>query len=117
MAATITANGCAERAAGILRDIFGAMDDGLTFRLWDGTELCVGRNILPITIAFSSLSVFKRLLLKPTAGNFGEAYIESEIDLEGDLFAAMNVAGSFDEMNHSLWQRLRLGLRIWMLSE
>lgn len=116
---TSTANSrsAASGAAGILRDVFAGLDYGLRFRLWDGTTLSVGREVLPLEVAFPSLDSFKRVLLNPTADAFAEAYCDSVIDFEGDLFEAMKVADSFEKIELSAMQKFKLALRIWKLSE
>jgi hypothetical protein len=43
---------------------------------------------------------------------FGEAFVESAIDIEGDLFAAMHVATALESLRLPLAQRLRLLLSI-----
>lgn len=107
----------ASGAAEILRDVFGDMDYGLNFRLWDGTTVSAGREVLPLEITFPSLESFKRVLLNPTADAFAEAYCDSAIDFEGDLFEAMKVADSFEKIELSTMRKFKLALRIWKLSE
>lgn len=114
---TPSESSAASGAAGILRDVFSELDYGLRFRLWDGTTLSVGREVLPIEVAFPSLDSFKRVLLNPTADAFAEAYCDSAIDFEGDLFEAMKVADSFEKIELSAMRKFRMGLRIWKLSE
>ncbi len=107
----------ASAAAGILGDIFSGLDHGLSFRLWDGSTLTVGREVLPLVVAFPSLESFKRVLLNPTADAFAEAYCDSAIDFEGDLFEAMKVADSFEKIELTTIQKFMLALRIWKLQE
>ncbi len=114
---TVNGRSAASGAAGILCDIFSDLDYGLRFRLWDGTTLSVGREVLPLEITFPSLDSFKRVLLNPTADAFAEAYCDSVIDFEGDLFEAMKVADSFENIELSAMQKFKLALRIWKLSE
>ncbi|MCY4383385.1 MAG: hypothetical protein OXE44_09580 [Nitrospinae bacterium] len=104
-------------AADILRDVFGDMDHGLRFRMWDGTTISVGREVLPLEITFPSLDSFKHILLNPTADAFAEAYCNSVIEFEGDLFEAMKVADSFENIELTAMQKFKLALRIWKLSE
>lgn len=54
-----------------------------------------------------------RLIRDPTPRNFAEAYVEGAIDLEGDLFRAMNVADAMDEIRLSVVDRLRILLTLW----
>lgn len=107
----------AARAAEILKEIFAPMEDGFRIRLWDGSEVDVGKKIRGFTVHFLSLRVFKRLIYRPTTFNFAEAYIERELDFEGDLFETMEVANSMEYIDLSLWKRLVFGWQIWRLSE
>ena len=107
----------ASGAAGILRDVFGGLDHGLSFRLWDGTTLSVGREALAIEVTFPSLDAFKRVMLNPSADAFAEAYCDSVIDVEGDLFEVMKVADSMETVELGTIQKFKIALRIWKLSE
>ena len=113
----VKSSSAASGAAGILRDVFSDLEYGLNFRLWDGTALSVGRIVLPLEITFPSLESFKRVLLNPTADAFAEAYCDSAIDFEGDLFEAMKVADSFEKIELTTMQKFKMALRIWKLSE
>lgn len=107
----------ASAAAEILRRIFGNLEYGLNFRMWDGSRLSVGREVAPVTVIFTSLATFKRVLLNPEADAFAEAYCDGAIDFEGDLFEAMRVGDSLDEIDLGVMQKLIYSLRIWKLSE
>lgn len=98
----------AAAAATVLRRVFGHMRSGLAFRLWDGSEVRVGTGAPVCTVAFRRPEAFSRLMDDPSPGNFGEAYVTSEIDIEGDLFAAMNVANEVEGLSLSLRDKLRL---------
>ncbi len=111
------AGSAAAGAAEILHYVFGNLEYGLNIRMWDGSALAVGRATMPVTITFGSLAAFKRVLLHPQADAFAEAYCDGEIDLDGDLFEAMKVADSLDKLELGTFEKLKLGLRIWRLSE
>jgi hypothetical protein len=49
----------------------------------------------------------------PSPFNIAEAYVDSRIDLEGDLFATMSVANSVEELRVSPATKLRLLLSMW----
>jgi hypothetical protein len=49
----------------------------------------------------------------PSPLNFAEAYVEGALDLEGDLFAAMEVANAMEELRLPLRERLRLAVTLW----
>jgi hypothetical protein len=56
---------------------------------------------------------FVRLVRAPSPLNFAEAFVESAIDIEGDLFAAMAVADAVEELHLPLSRRLRILAAMW----
>ena len=86
------------RASEILRSVFGRVGTGFAFRLWDGTLVELGRGAPVCTAVVHRPETFLRLVRDPTPLNFAEAYVEGALDLEGDLFAAMEVANAIEEI-------------------
>jgi hypothetical protein len=103
----------AGRAASILRDVFGEVPAPFAFRLWDGREVRVGTGDPVCTAVVKTPETFVRLMRDPSPYTFAEAYVESAIDLEGDLFAAMDVANAVEEIRLSPLRKLRLLLSMW----
>jgi cyclopropane-fatty-acyl-phospholipid synthase len=101
------------QAAEILRRIFGHIGTGCAFRLWDGTVVALGTGAPVCTAVVHRPDTFVRLIREPTPLNFAEAYVEGAIDLDGDLFAAMSVANSIEEIRLSFVERLRILLALW----
>jgi cyclopropane-fatty-acyl-phospholipid synthase len=94
-------------AVRLLTRVFQAIDVPLAFRLWDGTPAPVGPpGESSFAVVFRSPRVLRRLLLRPTSLRFGEAYLDGEIDIEGDLFAAMTAASSIEELRVPIGARL-----------
>jgi hypothetical protein len=56
---------------------------------------------------------FIRLVRDPAPLNFAEAYVESAIDIEGDLFAAMSIANAIEDLKVSVVDRVRLLVALW----
>ena len=75
----------------------GALPGPFAFRLWDGTEVRLGSGMPVATAVIKSPEAFVRLMRDPSPGNFAEAYVDSAIDLEGDLFATMDVANAVED--------------------
>lgn len=117
MATSSRANASAPKAAQILREIFASLDRGFSIRLWDGSEIRLGRQILPVTVVIPSIKSFKRLLLNPEAAEFAEAYCDGDIDIKGDLFEVMKVADSIDDVDLSFWGKLSIAVRVKALPE
>jgi hypothetical protein len=95
-------------AARILRQVFGQVPASFAFRLWDGTEVRVGSGPPVCTAVVRSPETFLDLMRDPSPGNFAEAYVASRIDLEGDLFKAMEVANAVEVLRLTRRQRLRV---------
>ena len=102
-----------ERAAEILRRVFGDAMPGCAFRLWDGTRVTLGRGDPVCTAVVHEPDTFERLVRDPTPLNFAEAYVEGAIDIEGDLYAAMGIANAMEEIRVSLPDRMRVLYALW----
>jgi hypothetical protein len=101
------------RAAEVLRRIFGHIPTGFAFRLWDDTRVTLGQGAPVVTIHVPTPETFIRLVRDPSPLTFAEAYVESAIDIEGDLFRAMTVANAVEEIRLSLPDRLRILATLW----
>jgi len=102
-----------QRAAQVLRRLFGHLEGGLAFQLWDGTRVDLGTAAPVCTVVLQSPQAFLRLVRDPSPLNFAEAYVESAIDIEGDLFAAMRIANAVEDIRVSPMDRLRLFGALW----
>src|SRR2546422_2240337 len=82
-------------------------------RLGDGREVGLGPAQPVCTAVIKTPGTFLRLIRDPSPYTFAEAYVESAIELEGDLFAAMDVANAVEEIRLSPLRKLRLLLSLW----
>lgn len=117
MATSSLSDSSAAKAAQILRDIFDSMGHGFTVRLWDGSEVRLGREVHPVTVVVPSVKSFKRILLNPVAFEFAEAYVDGDVDFLGDLFEVMKVADSMEEVDLSFWRKVRIAMKVKGLPE
>jgi cyclopropane-fatty-acyl-phospholipid synthase len=101
------------RAASILREIFEGVAGNFAFRLWDGTEVLLGEAPPRFTVVLHVPRTFARLIRDPSPLNFAEAYVDEAIDIEGDLFAAMDVANVIEDLKVPLSVRLRALGAVW----
>ena len=101
------------RAAVILREIFGGVATGFAFRLWDGTDVPLGEGPPRFTVVLPAPRTFVRLLRDPSPLNFAETFVDGAIDIEGDLFAAMEVANAIEDLKVPLSVRLRVLGALW----
>lgn len=77
------------KATEALRLAFGPEQHPWSFRLWDGNVVDCHAQRSKTLVHFKSRDVFKRLFSKLDLLAFGEAYINGEIDFEGDIFDVM----------------------------
>jgi cyclopropane-fatty-acyl-phospholipid synthase len=101
------------RAAEVLRRVFDRISGGFAFRLWDGSVVNLGAGQPVCTAVVHQPQTFIRLIRDPTPLNFAEAYVDGSIDLEGDLFEAMSIANSIEELHVPLLERMRVLLILW----
>ncbi len=80
-------------------------------RFWDGKTVCYGEDPL-FTLVFNKEDAFKRLLLFPDALTAGEAFIKNEIDIEGDIFAALHLKNHFENLNLTIAEKVRIFIRL-----
>jgi hypothetical protein len=109
----VTLRPSASAAARVLRELFGHISLPFAFRLWDGTTVPVGHGEPPFTVVFKSPESFGALMRDPSPGNFAEAYVSSAVDIEGDLYAAMDVANVVETLRIPLTRKFRLLLGMW----
>jgi cyclopropane-fatty-acyl-phospholipid synthase len=102
-----------QRAAEVLHRVFDHIPGGFAFRLWDGSLVKLGGAAPVCTAVVHQPQTFVRLIRDPTPLNFAEAYVDGSIDLEGDLFEAMSVANSIEELRVPFVERLRILLALW----
>jgi cyclopropane-fatty-acyl-phospholipid synthase len=94
-------------AVALLARVFAAAAVPLAFRLWDGTAVQVGaRGESRFAVVFRSRPAFRRILRRPTPLRFGEAFIAGDLDIEGDVFAAMEAATQIEGMPVPLGTKL-----------
>lgn len=78
----------------------------LPLRLWDGTEL--GPTDRAYTVVLAGPWSLRSMLLPPTDLSAGEAYVYGDVDIEGDLVAALHDVAAAREAETDLTDRLAL---------
>ncbi|HKA62455.1 MAG TPA: hypothetical protein VKH83_08520 [Methylomirabilota bacterium] len=101
------------RAAAVLREVFSGLPATFAFRLWDGQEVRFGTGPPVCTAVIKSPETFLSLMRDPSPYNFAEAYVQSRLDLEGDLFATMEVANAVESLKITPRRKLSIFLSLW----
>ena len=107
----------AAEAAEILRELYASAEYGVTFRLWDGTEVRTGRQVCPMTVTFRSPGAFRRVFRNPTVNEFAEAYCDGDLEMDGDMIESMRAADAFEEIRVPLRRRIALALKLRGIGE
>jgi len=89
-----------------LGPVLDATPDGLCVILWDGTQLGRGTGPPRCTVTIRSPRVAWDLLTRPTALSLGECFIAGDLDVDGDIFAAMRAVQTISN-DHSPRRRWR----------
>ena len=113
MLAFLTPTPTPDRAAAILRKVFASLPASFAFRLWDGQEVRFGPDRPECIAVIKSPETFLSLIRDPSPYNFAEAYVQSRLDLEGDLFGAMDVANVVENLKVTPLQKLSIILSLW----
>jgi cyclopropane-fatty-acyl-phospholipid synthase len=95
-----------ELAASLLRRLFQHYPGTLALRLWSGEMLRVGSGAgdardLDFTLAFRRPEAVTLAVLGRDPLRFAESYFRGDIDIEGDLFAALRVKDHLDALHLS----------------
>jgi len=81
------------QARNVIRALFGPPPErAFTVRYWDGSEEAPGiQSDTPFTLWFRRPGALRRMLLPPSELAIAEAFIDGDVDLEGDAEFAMNL--------------------------
>ena len=81
--------------ADLLRDLLGP-DLPVAFSLYDGSRL--GPAEAPATVVVRSPAALRRIVTAPGELGFGRAYVAGDLDVEGDIFAALGLRDRLPEV-------------------
>jgi hypothetical protein len=95
-------------AAAVIERVFRGLDAGLRVRLWDGSEVAVGGPEPAFTIVIRDRDTFRRVFRSARTRAFAEAFVDDRLDVEGDLFAALRLAGTLEGRRVRLRDRLAI---------
>jgi cyclopropane-fatty-acyl-phospholipid synthase len=105
---TISSMTVAETLRPVIRAFLGA-DPPLRMRCWDSSTL--GPDHSPATLVVHSPTALRRLLWAPNELGLGRAYVAGELDIEGDVYTALNLRDLVAEQDRQA--RVSLGMGGW----
>src|SRR3954454_4110221 len=83
----------------------------VTMRMWDGSTLGPPESETAVTTVVRSASALRRLVYAPNELGLSRAYVAADIDVEGDVFAALSILrGSIADDGQA---DVKLGTRTW----
>jgi cyclopropane-fatty-acyl-phospholipid synthase len=108
---TIALEGAQSLAEGLLRQLFGRMPIAVPVRLWTGAAFNAGAGAAganaPFVLVFRRPRAIAALVLDNDPLRLAEAYFHGEMDIEGDLFAALALKDHLENLRLPLAGRVR----------
>jgi cyclopropane-fatty-acyl-phospholipid synthase len=100
-----------ELAAALLRRVFQHLPFGFSVRLWTGQAFAVGAPQGAViddrfTLRFLTPQAVCNLVLGRDPLRLAEAYFRSDVDIEGDLFAALRLKDHLEQLQLPMRERL-----------
>ena len=101
----------ADLAAALLRKVFHSLPFKLTVRLWTGAAFGVGASDADLAdsrfaLCFKNPHAVSDLILGKDPLRLAEAYFRSDLDIEGDLFAALRLKDHLEDLRLPIGERL-----------
>jgi cyclopropane-fatty-acyl-phospholipid synthase len=100
-----------ESAKYILHRLFHDFEGGIRFRLWDGTLLELGRGNPKMGLTFHSPAAFRGMALTRDPMRLAEFYLHGDVDIDGDVYSAINIRHHLEALHLTLTEKIRLGLK------
>jgi cyclopropane-fatty-acyl-phospholipid synthase len=104
-----------ELARALLTRLFRHLPGSIALRLWSGEAFCVGANVsdsadAPFTLVFKNPQVVWTMILGRDPLAIAEAFFKSDMDIEGDFFAALSIKDHLEALQLSRSERLGAAL-------
>lgn len=100
-----------DEASALLNRLFRGFDGSLAMRLWNGSTVRLGTDEAretgpPFTLVCRNPSVVRAMVLGRDPLRLVDAYFRGDVDIEGDLFAALELKDRVHSIRLSLPERL-----------
>ncbi len=94
-----------ERAAGIMRRVFRDYPGSMAVRLWDGRTLALGGGAPEFTLVLRESRPLRELILTRDPLRLAEAHFRGKVDIEGDLYAALQLKDYLQSLRLSAFEK------------
>src|SRR5512146_343819 len=84
-------NNGTEAARHILSRLFRNFDGSMRIRLWDGSEMQLGRSLPEFSLTFRSAKAFQDMVLSHHPLRVVDSYFQGLIDIDGDLYSVLKL--------------------------
>src|SRR5215831_1412571 len=91
----------AERTKPLICALLGSQPS-VAIRFWDGSTLAGDAERAPATIVVRSRLALRRLLWAPDELGLARAYVAGDLDIEGDVYAVLDVRRMVAEHDEGL---------------
>ncbi|MDT8716290.1 class I SAM-dependent methyltransferase [Clostridium sp. 19966] len=98
-----------------IEHIFKKTSKNFNVLLWDG-EILKYTDTPDFILKFNDEDVFKKILLKPSAITFAEAFMDKSFDIEGNIFKALELKDELSDMELSTKEKLNILIKSSPLS-
>lgn len=99
-----------DRLVGLVESRIGSLPRGVRLRLWNGRTL--GQQDPVLTVAVRTPKALLHLH-RPNLGRLAQAYVEGEIDLEGDFRDVLSLGEAMTSGDNSVYDERPKGWRWW----
>jgi cyclopropane-fatty-acyl-phospholipid synthase len=104
-----------ESARHILRLLFQDFEGGMRIRLWDGSEMRIGGGNPKFALAFHSPSAFSEAALSRDPVRLAELYLQGEMDIEGDLYSAIQIRHHLTALKLSIPEKIVIAAKALLI--
>ncbi|HET7833306.1 MAG TPA: cyclopropane-fatty-acyl-phospholipid synthase family protein [Gallionella sp.] len=104
-----------EAAKHILSRLFRDFAGNMRLRLWDGSDLQIGRNEPEFALIFRSAKAFQELVLSHHPLHVVDSYFRGLIDVDGDFYSALKLRDYLSSLRLSLTEKISFATRAWMM--
>lgn len=104
----LTENPSVEKAKDVVRRVFRSYTGSLAIRFWNGETVQLGAGSPRATMVFHAPGPFRELVLYRNPLRLAEAYFQGLVDVEGNLFAALEQKEHLRSLSFSAPERFSL---------